>query len=327
MTSERALLRETAAAIFAEHCAPDARAAAGGWLPELWRDVAEAEFTLVGIPEEAGGAGGTAVDAAIVLLEAGRAAAPIPLAEALVAGHALALAGAQLPAGVLTLAFVDETARAEVPWGRVADAVVLVGPDSVASLAPGAEFKRHANLAGEPRDLVRANSTRELLLPGAGRELFARAALARTVLLAGCLQRCLDIAAGYAQDRTQFGRPIGRFQAVQELLAEMAGEAAAASAAALGAAETLALNPSRTTLPIAAAKVRAARAATVVCRNAHQVLGAIGMTDEHELHHFTTRAWAWRDEYGAELDWSRRLGEMVVSGGLWEAVVGGDPSR
>jgi acyl-CoA dehydrogenase len=44
----------------------------------------------------------------------------------------------------------------------------------------------------------------------------------------------------------------------------------------------------------------------------HQILGAIGFTDEHPLHRLTTRLWAWREEYGNHAIWSERLGSVLA---------------
>jgi alkylation response protein AidB-like acyl-CoA dehydrogenase len=76
-------------------------------------------------------------------------------------------------------------------------------------------------------------------------------------------------------------------------------------------------------VPIAAAKIRSGQSAGRAAELAHQLHGAIGFTDEHELHLFTRRLWSWRDEYGSESYWSARLGEVLVQGGaddLWKAL-------
>ena len=88
----------------------------------------------------------------------------------------------------------------------------------------------------------------------------------------------------YAGERVQFGRPIGRFQAVQQQLALAAAEVAAASAAAEAAARAAdADGVLAAELPIAMAKARTSEAAGAVARIAHQVHGAIGFTREHDL--------------------------------------------
>ena len=102
-------------------------------------------------------------------------------------------------------------------------------------------------------------------------------------------------------EREQFGRSISRFQAIQHYLAQMAAEVAAAGRAAQAAAAAAAgdLTDERFLLEVAAAKSRVGEAVGYVVETAHQIHGAMGYTYEHQLHHFTRRLWAWRDEYGA----------------------------
>jgi alkylation response protein AidB-like acyl-CoA dehydrogenase len=82
-------------------------------------------------------------------------------------------------------------------------------------------------------------------------------------------------------------------------------------------------NSNGTDIAIASAKVRAGISGAKVIRIAHQVHGAIGFTDEYELHRFTRRIWSWREEFGNEMIWSRRLGQLVTnseSPQLWPLV-------
>ncbi|NNN18874.1 MAG: acyl-CoA dehydrogenase, partial [Acidimicrobiaceae bacterium] len=77
---------------------------------------------------------------------------------------------------------------------------------------------------------------------------------------------------------------------------------------------------------VAAANATASRAASEVAAYAHQVHAAVGMTQEYQLHHFTRRLWAWRQEWGSERYWSEMLGRQVVVGGadsLWAHVATG----
>jgi acyl-CoA dehydrogenase len=123
-------------------------------------------------------------------------------------------------------------------------------------------------------------------------------AAARTLQIAGALAHVLEITTSYAQQRVQFGRPIGKFQAIQQNMAVLAGHAAAASAAAGMAAE--AAENGLDAFVIGAAKLRAGEAASVGAAIAHQVHGAIGFTHEHALNHATRRLWSWRGETAAE---------------------------
>jgi acyl-CoA dehydrogenase len=151
-------------------------------------------------------------------------------------------------------------------------------------------------------------------------------ALARTVQMAGTLTRVLELSLQYAGEREQFGRPIARFQAIQHTLAVMAAETAAAlkaADAAVAALDAVATETAagRVALEVAAAKARVGEACGLVAEQAHQVHGAMGYTHEHQLHHFTRRLWAWRDEYGTESYWQQHLGRHLAGLGadsLWD---------
>ena len=132
----------------------------------------------------------------------------------------------------------------------------------------------------------------------------------------------MDMAVGYAQERVQFGRPISKFQAVQQNLAVLAGQTAAAVAAANLGIEALGkADAERETFLIAVAKTRVGEAATLACEIAHQVHGAIGFTKEYALQLSTRRMWSWRDEFGSDPEWAARVGSYACANGadgLWE---------
>ena len=142
---------------------------------------------------------------------------------------------------------------------------------------------------------------------------FHLGAFARTAQIAGALDAALAMSVAYVNERQQFGRPLGKFQAVQQDLAIFACEAAAANCAAMGASE--ALDRGDAAFEIAAAKLRANRAASEGARIAHQVHGAIGFTQEYPLHHLTGRLRQWRSEFGGDAHWSKALGESVIARG------------
>lgn len=146
-----------------------------------------------------------------------------------------------------------------------------------------------------------------------GERHFALMAFARSAQIAGALDAALALSVAYVNERQQFGRPLGKFQAVQQSLASFACEAAAANCAAMGAAQ--ALDHGAAEFEIAAAKLRANRAVELGTTVAHQVHGAIGFTEEYALHHLTRRLWQWRSEFGNDAHWSGRLGESVIEAG------------
>jgi len=123
----------------------------------------------------------------------------------------------------------------------------------------------------------------------------------------------------YANDRVQFGRPIGKFQAIQQQLSVLA-ENVAASGVVASAAVEVAAQKGDFPFAVAVAKARVGEAAGKVAEIAHQVHGAIGFTHEHRLHHLTRRLWSWRDEFGVESEWQQELGRVVAArggDGLW----------
>nr|NIR99282.1 acyl-CoA dehydrogenase [Gammaproteobacteria bacterium] len=213
---------------------------------------------------------------------------------------------------------VDGSVVKDVPWGRRADAVIALdpagGPPSVLEVTQVDDMG--SNLAGEARDVLALAEAAPLGSNEPGLELMA---LARVAQMAGALERILELTLQYANEREQFGRPIARFQAIQHNLAVMAAEVAAAVRIADAAVD--ALGGERFEFEVAAAKARVGEAAGVCAESAHQVHGAMGFTHEHQLHHFTRRVWAWREEFGNEVYWRRRLGGHIAGLGadsVWD---------
>jgi acyl-CoA dehydrogenase len=212
-------------------------------------------------------------------------------------------------------------AAARVAWGRRVPhaAIVAPAPDGgcVVALIRAADWTAEPGdvLAREPRDTLTfagpvAAAARMDMDPF---DLRLAGAAARTQQIAGALAAIAATTVQYAQDRVQFGRPIGKFQAVQQSIATLAGQVAAARAAADIAAEAVGA-PMRA-LPIAAGKARAGEAASIGAAIAHQVHGAIGFTFEHRLHFLTKRLWSWRDEFGNDSSWQKFLGRRLAQSG------------
>jgi len=340
----RTLLADTVTRLFTDLVTKEALESAerGDWPEALWAALEEGGLTLPLLPEAQGGAGGTWLDAHVVVRAAGRHAAPVPLAETIVASWLLAGAGLDVPLGPLTIApvhpedrlsliagaggwRVSGTAR-RVPWGARARHVVLVadanGMPAIALAECGAaRVTPGRNLALEPRDTLVFDDAPVLATAPARvgvDDPLLYGALARSAQMAGALESLLQQSVRYATERRQFGRPIGGFQAIQHALAVLAGHAAAAGIAAERA--FAAADGGDAAFEIAVAKVRAGEAAGVAASIAHQVHGAIGFTYEHALHFSTRRLWSWRAEFGSESRWAIELGRRAVARGadqLW----------
>jgi acyl-CoA dehydrogenase len=346
---ERSLLADAVETFFGERCTPDtvARIEAGGDGGTLWHETEELGLTLASVPEAAGGQGGSLIDALTILRAAGRHAVPLPLAETgVLAGWILASAGLVVGPGALTIAPVNraETIKIErvgdgavitgraarVPWAQSATRIVVLAYDDAGRPFAGwvrpsaAEIRSGKNLAGEPRDSVeftRARLQRGTFgeMPNDVEVLYLRGALTRAVLMLGALEQARDLAVAYSKGRVQFGRPIAHFQAVQHLVAQIARDVAVTRAAVELAVSAAADDVPGAWLEIASAKVAAGLAAGSVSARAHQVHGAIGTTREYPLTALTRRLWSWRDEFGTEAEWSRRIGEQAwrAKGGVW----------
>jgi acyl-CoA dehydrogenase len=321
----------------------------GAWPTAIWDAIEQAGLPLAMVAEAHGGVGLTPTDALQVIRRAGYHTLPVPLAETMIAAALWTQAGGDAPHGTLSLGptraadsvalepisdgYVLHGSAARIPWGANVDNVLLYahtgsGTGHLVLLPRGTvATQARRNLAFEPRDTLVFTGTsvpKTAVRPAAmAGGLLPFGALIRAQQLVGAMERCLDHAIGYAMERKQFGRPIGKFQAIQQMLADAAGQYAAASAAADLAAA--AFDAPDFMLSVAIAKARTGEAAGKIAEVSHQVHGAMGFTQEHPLHFATRRLWSWRDEFGNDAYWQERLGRLVCSRGadaLWPMLVG-----
>ena len=140
--------------------------------------------------------------------------------------------------------------------------------------------------------------------------------------MAGALQRVLQMTLNQANERQQFGRALGKFQAIQHQLALMAEHTfAARMAAQIGcagflefSAEVSSAQPGASDrLRAGIAKARASEAAVVVTDLAHSIHGAMGFTEAVDLQLFTRRLHLWRQTAGSESYWHRQVGDVLVN--------------
>lgn len=308
----------------------------GVWPEALWSALSENGFTLACASESFGGVGAGWQDLFVVARAAGMYMAPVPLVEMLLATWVLERVGLEPGKGVLTTAPQMSLERSGdcvsgelglVPWGRYADQVVTVinegGQANLVLLetADAGTIRVGTNTAGEPRDSLAFSSVLPIAsIPLSGRlpasALLCGGAMLRSAQMAGAMSAVLDLSSIYASERKQFGRPIAKFQAIQQQLAILTEQAAAANVAAESAfvASDTCLNE----LPIAAAKIITSDGASEAARIGHSVHGAIGFTEEYKLQLLTRRLWAWRGEFGSSTFWSKLLGRRVCEAGADE---------
>lgn len=315
------LFTDAARQLLGDQCTPQQVRAieAGESSQGLWNFIEEAGFADALVAEAEGGAGLSLAQVFGVLELCGTYALPVPLAETMLARALLAHAGIPRPLGSMALAHVHPTTDGGlkctvVPLGRVANqALVFDGagwrllPVAQAASTPAA-FCLDAGLQWSAAQVASAPLL-ALRLPEDCDLRTLQACLCAAQLsgaLMGVFQRTLE----YANDRNQFGRPIGKFQAIQHQLAVMSEHTFAARMAAQLGCSGPDFVPDR--LRVAVAKARASEAALVVAELSHSIHGAIGFTEEYDLQLLTRRLHAWRQTAGAESYWHDVAGSALV---------------
>lgn len=278
-----------------------------GHAPDLWARLADLGLFSLLAPEADGGMGAGMVDAVLLVERLGAAAVPGPVVEQLVA--APLLGGTDHAAGVLagtTIVTATPTLDGPVPHGAVADVVVTDGAvltGAAATSVPGLDGGRQlATFAGGKTTPLDTG------------DLADRMALAVAAQLVGVAASMVTLAADYARDRHQFGKPIGTFQAVKHHLADALGAVEFARAPVAQAAWSLDAGLPTAPADVSVARVLAATGAEQAARSALQVHGAIGYTWECDLHLWMKKVWALQAAWGDTSFHRRRVGRWLLTG-------------
>ncbi len=310
--------------------------------PDAWRPIfaglADLGLFGVAVSEEAGGAGGSIQDLCAMVEEAARALIPGPivttaLATLVVTDQALldGLISGSLTAGValradLCLEGAAVSGTAEAVLGADAAGVLLlaVGEDVVVLDAAGDGVTIELLEATDfSRPLARVTLTSAAVTPLAvsRRRFEDLAATLSAAEAAGVATWSLDTASEYAKVREQFGKPIGSFQAIKHMCAEMLLRSQQASVAAADAA--VAADSSQDQFAIAAAIAAAVGigAAQANTKDCIQVLGGIGITWEHDAHLYLRRAYGIGQFLGGRPSWLRRVAALTLDGARRELQV------
>ena len=337
------------------------------WARGAWAQLAEQGYPQAMADEAQGGIGANWQDIWPLLHGVGRHQLALPLAETVVAiglAAPLGIGPAQLGGEPLSLAWGAQTRGLRVEPGAAGSAVTLRLSGRLERVAwasraghllawlPGTglalidlvdsarvRIEAADDVADQPCDTLQLDQAKAELIgfsrraqpPGCADPVLTVGAAARSIVMVGALESVLEQTVRYAAERVQFGRPIGRHQALQFQIAHLAGEVATARASARAAAAALSVVPAgdydrRAVTAVAVAKLVAGEAAAVAIATGHQVHGAIGFTREHRLHRATHRLWAWRAEFGAESWWADQIGAAVIAAGapaFWPALTDG----
>jgi len=262
--------------------------------PAIWQGLAEMGLTGLLVPEEHGGLGLGLVEAALIAAECGRAC----LAEPLV-----------------------DTAFVAVPWlvrnGNLGD------PGAIAAGERQVPLPHVLNpwvADGEGSPLQSVDPLRNLaMFPAAGSSdpyLLDLGALMSAAQLVGLADAMLHQAVEYAKIRTQFGQPVGAFQALKHQLASCSVAVEFAKPAVWRAAQALQDGGESASVHVSHAKVAASDAAVLTAETAIQVHGAMGYTYEVDLHFWMKRSWALNGAWGDRAWHLKRIDQAVIGGAL-----------
>jgi alkylation response protein AidB-like acyl-CoA dehydrogenase len=321
ISAEHRELAESASAVLADR---DARGAARAQLdvtdpglPAFWKDVVNLGWLGLPIAEVIGGQGFGLPELAIVVEQLGRVAAPGPFAATALAlalvqecgtpqdqarllpellGHGTP-AAVGLP-GDLRLLAGTVSGSALVPGGLGAEVLVLPVGDDLVVLRPGNDVTvaptTGIDLTRRPVRVTCSGVAPEAVLRGGARAALILGRTLAAAEAAGGARACTEAAVAYAKERVQFGSPIGSFQAVKHMCANMLVAAELATAAAWDAARAVASGSPEAEFAAAVAADVALDAFVRCAELSIQVHGGIGFTWEHDAHLYLRRALALR---------------------------------
>jgi len=316
-TDEQIQFKDVINSFLIDECTP--KSIRDGWETknsfnaDRWHNLLDLGVLNSNLPEEAGGLGMDQVTLALMVEEMGYAGLPEPVAEQTFLVNDL-------------LPFLPNKIRKEIEINYKAGAQYI----SVAHpLAPNPLFLNDSvglllfdeheckfilkdNLdfeaisSNDPsRELYQVNSIKKSISSSENFDVLnvavsSRGALMSAALLIGLAQKMIDLSSVYVVDRTQFGKPIGSFQAVKHMLADVAVAIEFARPAVYRAAYSLSENNPKLALHCAHAKYMCSQAAELACKNSIQAHGAMGYTWEMDLHIYMRKAWSMMACWGNE---------------------------
>jgi alkylation response protein AidB-like acyl-CoA dehydrogenase len=289
---------------------------AGGFDRELWSELAEMGVFALRLPEDKGGVGLGYAEAVLVFEELGKALVPGPLVWShLAAGLVDGAADGSTVVGGL-----DLTDGGGAPYMiehlEHIDVLLLLRDDAIEKVDPKALEATPVAVPTDPLTPVHAvdalpSGERIGGADDAARMRLEGAALASGQLL-GIAETTVSLAVSYSKEREQFNRPVGSFQALKHIMADMYVRQEAARAASYAAAATLD-DPlvGDVDRAVGAAKLVAGESALKNSRACIQIHGGMGYTWEIPAHYYLKRTWVLNSIFGTPEDHADEVSERV----------------
>ncbi len=316
-TEEQLQFKDAVKSFLIDECTP--KSIRQGWdvkksfNPDRWQGLFELGVLNSNLPEDKGGLGMDQVTLALMVEEMGYACLPEPVAEQtflvndLISLLPKAIAKAieeTYDAGAKYISFAHPLAPN--PLFIDESAGLILFDDSECKFISKEDLDFEIIASNDPsREICKIISIKKAI---SSSENFAelnsavssRGALMTAALLVGLAQKMIDLSSAYVVDRTQFGKPIGSFQAVKHMLADVAVKIEFAKPAVYRAAYSLFENNPKSALHCAHAKLMCVQAAELACKNSIQAHGAMGYTWEMDLHIYMRKAWSMMACWGNE---------------------------
>ena len=283
-----------------------------GFDDSIWRGLSGLGVFQVDLPESAGGLGLGRSDAILVFEELGRAAAPGPVVfTALAAGLIEGAATGETVVGGLDLRKERRGPFMVAHWESL-DQLLVLRPDGVFRVSPTGLAAQRVENPLDPLTPIHSVSN----LPEGdwlGDASLAESLALRGRALIGALSlgistATLDLAVAYAKEREQFDRPIGSFQSIKHMLADMFARQELARGAVYAAGATLDFaSVSEADRAVCSASICSSEAAMKNARACIQVHGGMGFTWEVVAHYFLKRCWVLENVFGGVDEWSDRV--------------------
>jgi acyl-CoA dehydrogenase len=294
----------------------------------MWHEMDNMGLLTALSPEKQGGSGLAIEEMYPIFALLGYHGVAAPVVETMIANHVLGIFGVAAhsgPQGITADTAILEangelSGQVRAIGGHRCDKLVLVahnGDHEAVCIVERAEgCPEFVDLAGSP--LAISNQRRRA---GGRNAMLPLLAAVRSAQIAGLLRRLLEMSIGYALQRRQFGKTISQFQAVQHMLARLAAEAERSGAAAKLGLKLLASEP---IFGAAVAKSVGSDAAMSGAALAHQIHGAIGLTEEFDLGHFTQLLRQFSLDAGSASYWTELAGRQLIDADgkdLWSSIV------
>ncbi len=285
----------------------------------FWRDLSEMGVFQLRLPEADGGLGLGMAEAVLVFAEFGRRLVPGPL----VWSHLAAELVPGAASGEIVVGGLDRMLPGSEPLLiehlDQLDALLVLRPGGVHRLDPRALRAEPVTTPLDPLtpifEVAELPEGERIAGPDVAQRLRLEGGALVAAQLFGIAEATQELATAYAKGREQFSRPIGSFQAIKHLLADMFVRQELARAAAYAAGATLdhpeVGNPARA---VSSAKVFAGDAALANSRACIQVHGGMGYTWEMPCHYYLKRSWVLASQFGSGEEHSEQLAQQVAAG-------------